>query len=287
MKEFDFYALDWLDVEWTHWGPLDPDEGHISRFSANEGIYRIRHQDRSGLEYIGETGRSLRGRVQSLARGTFADEMPFRDPHTAAPCLWAVREEYGPNLEVSVATPELAIDKQSRKSFEEALIAVYRREFGESPTANFGRIIDGYQISTYRRGEFRGGPLPDGETEPHAEPGVAPLNWQRSDDVLADDWMGLDWSTPVRLEGVDSSVPTNNGLYRIWNEEGVPPLEYIGQSANLRSRLRTHRNNRDSGLLFSYATLEEHDPLHKRAEVETDLLGAHWLMVGSSPRDQF
>ncbi|SEP08469.1 hypothetical protein SAMN04487948_11381 [Halogranum amylolyticum] len=32
-------------------------------------------------------------------------------------------------------------DKQSRKSFEMALIAAYRRAMGKSTTANFGRII--------------------------------------------------------------------------------------------------------------------------------------------------
>jgi len=96
--------------------------------------------------------------------GAFAEEMPYRDPHTAAPCLWAVQREEAEKLEVSVTTPTLAEDKQSRKAFGDALIAVYRREWGES-TANFGRIIDGYRQSTYRSGEERGGPLEPGQTE--------------------------------------------------------------------------------------------------------------------------
>lgn len=105
--------------------------------------------------------------------------MPYRDPHTAAPCLWAVQQEYGKKLKVSVTAPPLAEGKQSRKAFEDALIAVYRREMGESPTANFGRIIDGYKQSTSRSGGECGGLLDPGETESNAEKGVDPLDWAK------------------------------------------------------------------------------------------------------------
>lgn len=67
----------------------------------------------------------------------------------------------------------------------------------------------------------------------------------------------------------------------------MPPVEYIGQSSNLKSRLYRHRRNRDEELLFSYSKLEEHDALHKREEVEMELVGVHWLEVGESPRGQF
>jgi hypothetical protein len=287
VNDLNFYADDWLGVDWSDWGTLNPDGNHISAFSTDEGLYRVRHHDRPGLEYIGQTGRSIRGRVGALARGVFADEMPYRDPHTAAPSLWAVRQEYGEKLEVSVTTPTLAEDKQSRKAFEDALIAVYRREAGESPTGNFGRIIDGYRQSTHRRGGERGRALEPGETESNAEDGVGPLDWSQSDDVTSDDWMGLSWSTPRPLADADMSIPTDDGLYRIWREGEAPPLEYIGQSSNLKSRLYRHRRNRDETLLFSYSELGEHDAQHKREEAETELIGVHWLEVGKSPQDQF
>ncbi|MDL0145541.1 GIY-YIG nuclease family protein [Halobacterium salinarum] len=287
MTESRFYAADWLGVEWSNWGTLDPGGDHLSTFSTDEGLYRVRHPARPGLEYIGETGRSVRGRVRALAHGVFAEEMPYRDPHTAAPCLWAVQQEEAEKLEVSVTTPTLAEDKQSRKAFEDALIAVYRREMGESPTANFGRIIDGYRQSTYRSGEERGGPLEPGQTESNTEDGVGPLDWSRSSDVLSEDWMGLLWSSPRPLADADTSIPTDDGLYRIWREGEAPPLEYIGQSSNLKSRLYRHRRNRHEALLFSYSELGEHDAQHKREEVETELIGVHWLAVGESPGDQF
>jgi len=89
-----------MDVDWSAWRPLDPSVDRQSKIETDPGFYRVRHRDRDGLEYIGQTGRSARGRVGALARNVFADEMPYRDPHTAAPCLWAVRDRYGPALEV-------------------------------------------------------------------------------------------------------------------------------------------------------------------------------------------
>ncbi|GAA4978925.1 GIY-YIG nuclease family protein [Actinoplanes utahensis] len=281
------YADDWRGVDWTPWVSLNPDDGALSQFPTDEGIYRIRHRGRAGLTYIGETGRSVRGRVRSLARGAYADEMPYRDPHTAAPCLWAIRQEDGPAFEVSISAPPLAEDKQSRKAFEDALIALYRRDAGESPTANFGRIIPGYKQSTYSRDSIRGGPLSDGETESNAELGVGPLPWTDRGDLDGPSWMGLDWTTPCPLQDAGSDLPTTAGLYRIWKSGSAPPLEYIGQTANLRSRLYRHRRNRDGELEFSYTRLQEHDAQHKREEVETELIGAHWLETGESPTDQF
>ncbi|WP_323174702.1 hypothetical protein [Natrialba sp. PRR66] len=130
MNESRFYAADWLGVG-SNWGTLDPGGDHLSTFSTDKGLYRVRHPARPGLEYIGETGRSLRGRVRALAHGAFAEEMPYRDPQ-----------------------------------------------------------------------------------------------------------------------------------YR-------------------------HRRNRHEALLFSYSKLGDHDAQHKREEVETELIGVHWLKVGESPQDQF
>lgn len=282
-----YYSGDWLNENWSDWVPLDPEAGAVSKFPAVAGLYRMRHQNSEGLEYVGETGRSIRGRVLALRRGVYAEEMPFRDPHTAAPCLWAVRQEVGPEFEVSIAVPQLAEDKQPRKAFEEALIASYRRDAGESPTANFGRIIPGYKQSSYRKSSERGGPLSEDETESNSELGVGPLPWTDREDITGSTWMGLDWTSPIPLSDADSSLPSKDGVYRIWRNEVVPPLEYVGQTSNLRSRLYRHRHNREETLRFSYVVLEEHSAQHKREEIETELIGAHWVATGESPRDQF
>ena len=56
---------------------------------ATAGLYRVRAVDDALLAYVGQTGRSLRERVSAL-RGAFGREMPYRDPHTAAPALCTV-----------------------------------------------------------------------------------------------------------------------------------------------------------------------------------------------------
>ncbi|WP_424015704.1 hypothetical protein ACOZ35_07135 [Halorubrum xinjiangense] len=76
-------------------------------------------------------------------------------------------------------------------------------------------------------------------------------------------------------------------MYRIWDREEQEPLEYIGQCENLKSRLYRHRRNRDEALVFSYALVDDGDEKHKRRQVETDQIGAHWLETESAPRDQF
>lgn len=280
-------TLDWLDLNWSEWQPLAPAAGLLSTLSTDPGLYRVRHPAFDRLVYVGETGRSIRGRVQALARGAYATEMPFRDPHTAAPTLWAIRQEHGPALEISWVAPSSTTDHQIRQSIEAALIATHRREIGHSPTANFGRMIPGYKQSSYRRDGMVGGPLPDGEVESNATLGVGPLPWTDANALLSPTWMGLDWSFPAPLSDVSSDIPATNGLYRIWQSDSAPPLEYIGQSANLLDRLRTHRRNRSGDLRYGYAVLADHDAQHKREEIEQELIGAHWLACNASPRDQF
>jgi len=147
MNTADYEADDWLDLPWTPWYSLDPTAADLSAITTEPGLYRVRHRKRKDLTYIGQTGRNLRERLRALA-GCYNVEMPFTDPHVAAPCLWAIRQESGPAFEVSVATPDGVANKQRRKAIEEALIAVYRRETGANTTANFGRMIEGYKRSS-------------------------------------------------------------------------------------------------------------------------------------------
>jgi len=80
MRVSEYYASDWMGVEWTEWGPLDIGKDFFTQFSTEEGQYRFRHRRTSGLEDVGGTGRSVRGRVGLLAQGTYADEMAYHLP---------------------------------------------------------------------------------------------------------------------------------------------------------------------------------------------------------------
>ena len=80
---------------------------------------------------------------------------------------------------------------------------------------------------------------------------------------------------------------TDSGEYWIWNPKEPEPLMYIEQNKNLKNRLYRHRRNRDEELVFSYAIVDDGDAKHKREQIETDLIGAHWLAAEEAPRDQF
>jgi hypothetical protein len=107
------------------------------------GLYRLRRFGDRGLAYIGQTGVGIRARVRML-RAIAHPEMPYRDPHTAAPTLWALPRSTRCTFEVSC----LPIDGDSawRKNLEAVAIALYRQENGGSPAVNFGRMPVGYRM---------------------------------------------------------------------------------------------------------------------------------------------
>src|SRR5262249_46378159 len=109
------------------------------------GLYQIRRAGLDGVDYIGQTGLGLRRRLAML-KGVYAAAMPYRDPHTAAPALWACRDDLGCDFEVSVCPVDG--DTLWRKGLEALAIALYRRETGRSPAWDFGRMPRGYQISS-------------------------------------------------------------------------------------------------------------------------------------------
>jgi hypothetical protein len=65
--------------------------------------------------------------------------MPFNDPHTAAPNLWAWRQEEHWAYECSAAT--FLKSRLERKAMECFLLWKYRLEKGESTLSNHGRFI--------------------------------------------------------------------------------------------------------------------------------------------------
>ncbi|WP_433633755.1 GIY-YIG nuclease family protein [Halomicrococcus sp. NG-SE-24] len=242
--------------------------------------------DYEGLVYIGETGRSLRGRIYALRRGIFNGEMPFSDPHTASPSLWTIVDRNGPGFEVSGATPPIVEDKQQRKAVEDVLIALHRWETKTNLVGNFGRMPPGYSKSKTRSTGIRGGRSDDDTLRSFRE-GVAPLEWENPEEVTDPNWMGLRWSARRPLEDALGYVPDGGGVYRIWNSGNCPPLEYIGESVSLKDRLVKHRRNRDGSLQFSYVPLPDLEEKFQLKQVESELLGAHWLACGEAPVDQY
>ena len=130
---------------WSAWQDLRG-AGRDRRIPAGPGLYCIRRAGgEPGLDYVGQTGRSLPGRLGQFG-GVYRAQMPYRDPHTAAPALWALRHRDGCDFEVAVIeAPGTAAE---RKALEAAAITLYRLGSGRSPAASFGRMPAGYRISS-------------------------------------------------------------------------------------------------------------------------------------------
>ena len=185
-------------LRWTEWVPLNDRSRFNAVIPAAPGLYRVRRIGRDDLDYIGQTGMgamNLRKRLGML-RGLYAEEMPYRDPHTAAPALWALRHATGCDFEISVVPVEGSTPW--RKGLEALAIGLYRQEHGRSPTIEFGRMPPGYRPSSPNNQKLaarglvaRGGVWPE-PLEAHASglPPMGPL----ADDPAGPTWGGHAWS---------------------------------------------------------------------------------------------
>jgi hypothetical protein len=245
------------------------------------------------LDYIGQAGRSLRGRLGMLA-GVHRSEMPYRDPHTAAPALWAIRHCEGCEFEASVTLVPGSVVK--RKALEAVAITLYRVETGRSPTFNFGRMPPGYRASSANNarlvaagGRVRGGPDPRAVDAP---PSV-PVGGDLQGDPQGRTWMGWPWADWVPAAAALLSAP-GTGLYRL---RGSPAgLIYVGQG-EVAKRVRAHLSKAvqpGHRQAESFAQNPEASwvelrglPTVQLLEHGNDLISAHVLATGHAPAAQF
>lgn len=286
---------------WSEWHPLE-NCGRETSIPTTPGLYRIRRCGRSDIDYIGQTGgptMHLRSRLGML-RGVFREEMPYRDPHTAGPALWALRHSTNCNFEASV----LPVDGTTpwRKGTEALAISLYRQQQKCSPTANFGRMPTGYKMSSSNNAKlvaaekrFRGGILAE-QTRSHL-PSLPPVG-ELTDDVYGSNWCGHDWSEWVSLSPENTKkIGGDKGLYRIRGNRSSA-LVYIGQGV-IQKRLNDHlkkvaNNNSLQGKEFCDAGSLEYSWVrskswysHQMLELENDLIAAHLLFTNSVPPAQF
>ena len=287
--------------DWSDWNALD-NAPLAADIPALPGLYRIRRRGRDDLDYIGQTGSggmNLRKRLAML-RGVYAAEMPYRDPHTAAPALWALRHSTGCDFEVSVSPVEGTTPW--RKGLEALAIALYRQANQRSPNINFGRMPAGYVMSSGNNAKlvaagkrFRGGYTGE-NTASHLD-SIAPTGSLRCDPVQLL-WGGHTWSAwhPINL-AINTILPEALGLYHI-RHSGKSELLYIGEGrilARLAAHLQKTRNPaHPQGAIFSPASQVECSWVinnawakHERLELENDLIASHLLMNGVVPEAQF
>jgi len=282
-----YFSSTWLSLPWTPWVPFTATKEEFRQIPKEPGHYRIRPIGKDFLMYIGETRRTVHERLNEL-RHTLkrTDLMPWNDPHTAAPSLWAWQDAEGFEYECS-ATP-LDASQSGRRGMESFLLYRYRQEYGESTLCNFGRFHPRYRKSTNRKENKRGGKLAENHLDnPAGGPSVPPLP------VIGTpgdrDFMGIRWSGRLPLDGeMIGTVPPGAGLYLLF-ERDTGDLIYIGQSEDCAKRLRSHAMKflGEKDLLFSYYIVEKPVLPHNLKELENDLIGNYFEMYRKAPRYQF
>ncbi len=283
MKYFDGT---WCGLEWTPWIQFKCPRSEWAVLPWKKpGLYRVRPVGVDLIVYIGQTGRGLRQRLGALRRHTLAELMPYDDPHTAAPNLWAWKREEKWDYECSV-TP-IACPARERMSLECYLLWQYRLEKGESTLCNHGRFHRFYRKSSVRSKGVRGGRVSSGESlNPAGGPSHPPLQLQG--EPLDRNWMGREWSNMVPLASrALRAVPITSCLYKI-SDLTNKRLVYIGETRNLRRRLGHHRRTfRKLAKNVSFSKLSDSVRSYQRKELENDLIGGYYFQTRSVPLGQF
>ena len=273
-----FICSTWGRLSWSEWIALDAPLGEYQRVVSNRGgLYRVRGSGVSELVYIGQTGRNLRERTRSLAKGVYRDlsDPPWNDPHTAAPLLWAYRHENYMTFEVSVAEQDVGV--ADRQCWEDMLLYLHRREANCSTLCNHGRLHPQWTRPSNRKK----GIVTVRRSEPVSFPSSKPT--VGNVDCAADDWLGLSWSQPIGLE--TSVGPTAAGVYRLMSPGGM--VVYIGESADLHQRLNTHSKTYDGQSLLASWHESSSTAKHQLHERESDLIGAFYLEYERPPMLQY
>jgi len=283
----EYFEADWSSLPWTPWVPFTATKEEFRQIPREPGLYRIRPIGKDFLMYIGETRRTVHERLNEL-RHTIkrTDLMPWNDPHTAAPSLWAWHDAEGFEYECSAAP--LDASQGGRRGMESYLLYRYRQERGESTFCNFGRFHPRYRKSTNRKENKRGGRLADDyKDNPAGRPSVPSLP------VIGTpgdrDWMGLAWSGKKPLDGENiGMVLSRAGLYLLSNIASNEII-YIGQSTDCAKRLRDHAMKflDEKDLMFSFHIVEKPLLPHNLKEWENDLIGNYFEMYRKAPKYQF
>ncbi|ACL17767.1 hypothetical protein [Methanosphaerula palustris] len=281
------FSLVWASLSWSEWVPFTAEKHEFREIPKEPGLYRIRPVGSDFLMYIGETRRSVYQQLNEL-RYTLkrTDLMPWSDPYTVAPSLWAWRDAEGFEFECSGAP--LDASTNGRRGMEHLLLYRYRQQQGESPLCNFGRFHPRYRRSTNRKEHLRGGRLEAGQKDnPAGGKSSPPLSAAGKPGDA--DWMDLSWSDREMLVPEKIlTVPAGPGLYLL-SDPGSQEIVSIGQSGNCAKRLLDLSGKSWDGkdLQFSVHGVEESVLPHQLWELENDLIGNFFEQNRRVPEYQF
>lgn len=281
----NFLALTWCGLQWTSWISFtSPD---IAKLPTGPGVYRIRATGIDELFYIGQTGRNLRERLVALIRNTVDDSehMPYNDPHTAAPSLWAWRDAEGLNFECSVASVPSTLTTEKREAFECSLLWRYRLEFGASTRCNHGRFHPHYVKSKNRSNGFRGGPLPVTEKNPAWGPSYPPLSQVGTPQDT--NWMTLQWTPLAPLSPAYlSHLSDSPGVCKLLNAEKQLVLVELDQHIMTFLARLCQRTWRTTEISFSVVEFPPDIPPYQLREIKNDLIAGYYSLTRQPPQEQ-
>ncbi|WP_336000197.1 helix-turn-helix domain-containing protein [Halorientalis halophila] len=283
-------------INWSDWTPLFPTK-ELDVIPQEPGIYLVSHESLSGIQYVGHSRTDLRDRIRRMGYAIDSEEMPYRDPHTAAPCLWAIAQEYDMDYQVCWASigriggDETPASLTSTRTIGElatvnelvglkaAYIAGYRFVSRQSPTANFGYMLPGYEQSGPSSSGKRGGKIEQDDVEPGVrEETIA--TWDAWDDLTSDSWMGFDWET-YDLGDFEDPYPEAEGVFRIW-QKGTDTLAQVGVTTDIRNQVLDAEMH-ENGTMVSFDQRDIGDVADRQA-IATDLVGAHYLAKDIVPK---
>jgi hypothetical protein len=102
-------------------------------------------------------------------------------------------------------------------------------------------------------------------------------------------WMGLSFSGTTRLnaEGL-KTTPTLSGVYTLI-DDGSGEIIYLGESLNLKNRLKQHSTCGWEGrkVVFAFHSFNQGIQKFNLKEIENDLIGSYFKFVGDVPVYQF
>jgi hypothetical protein len=279
-----FLAPNWCDLSWSEWVTFDAAAYDFQQLPAAPGMYRVMALNSGAMAYIGQTGRPLRERLGALRVNTMKSQMPWNDPHTAAPALWSYRDACNEQFACSAAPITLSV--ADRCGLECYLLWRYRLEQGRSTLCNFGRLHQDYRKSRNRSTGDRGGRISTDNSDRSAQSLPALTG---DTDYHALTWMGLAWTAARELASVRfAALPRDPGVYRLI--DGITgELLYIGESRDVAGRLQVHTTGKWDGrnVLYAFVTLPTTITKAQRLEIESDLIGAYFELCRAHPVFQF
>jgi hypothetical protein len=283
----DYFSHNWHNLPWSPWVPFTATKEDFRIIPHEPGIYRIRPAGKDFLMYIGETRRTLHQMLNELRQSLKRkDLMPWNDPHTAAPALWAWQDAEGYEYECS-ATP-LDGSFAVRKGMESFLLYRYRQEYGGSTLCNFGRFHTRYRKSANRIEGLRGGKLEDTHKDnPAGGLSIPPLKVTGTPGGPG--WMDVAWSERKPLDThTTGSLSPGPGLYFLF-DAGSKEILSIGQSQNCSKRLQDHSRKTWEGKSLHFSVHIQEKPVlpHNLKEMENDLIGNYFEVYRKVPEYQF